>query len=117
MKLLKKIAAIMLSIMMVLGMASVVSADSATSGTSTDTKGKITINSAIAGQTYKIYRILELESYNTTAESYAYKATTKWNTFIQSTGIKDTYVAIDANNYVTWINEKPNPPAMLGRME
>lgn len=104
MKLIKKIAAIMLSIMMVLGMASVVSADSATSGTSTDTKGKITINSAIAGQTYKIYRILELESYNTTAESYAYKATSKWNTFIQSADIKDIYVTIDANGYVTWKN-------------
>lgn len=104
MKLIKKIAAIMLSIMMVLGMASVVSADSATSGTSTDTKGKITINSAIAGQTYKIYRILELESYNTTAESYAYKATSKWNTFIQSDDIKGIYVTIDANGYVTWKN-------------
>lgn len=52
MKLFKKIAAIMLSIMMVLGMASVVSADPTTSGTSTATKGKITINSARAGQTY-----------------------------------------------------------------
>lgn len=103
MKLLKKIAAIMLSIMMVLGMASVVSADSAISGTSA-TKGKITINSAIAGQTYKIYRILELESYNTTAESYAYKATSKWNTFIQSGAIKDVYVTIDDNGYVTWKN-------------
>lgn len=102
MKLFKKIAAIMLSIMMVLGMASVVSADQATSGTSTTTRGKITIENATAGQTYKIYRILELESYNTTAKSYAYKATTKWNTFIQSTGIKDIYVAIDANDYVTW---------------
>ena len=60
MKLFKKIAAIMLSIMMVLGMASVVSADTTTSGTSAATRGKITINSAIAGQTYKIYRILEL---------------------------------------------------------
>lgn len=104
MKLFKKIAAIMLSIMMVLGMASVVSADPTTSGTSTATKGKITINNAIEGQTYKIYRILELESYNTTAESYAYKATTKWNTFIQSTDIKDIYVTIDANSYVTWKN-------------
>lgn len=104
MKLIKKIAAIMLSIMMVLGMASVVSADPATSGTSATTRGKITIENATAGQTYKIYRILELESYNTTAESYAYKATSKWNTFIQSADIKDIYVTIDANGYVTWIN-------------
>lgn len=102
MKLIKKIAAIMLSIMMVLGMASVVSADSATSGTSTDTKGKITINSAIAGQTYKIYRILELESYNAETNSYAYKATTAWENFIKSADINGVYVTIDDNGYVTW---------------
>lgn len=41
MKLIKKIAAIMLSIMMVLGMASVVSAEGTTSGTSTATKEKL----------------------------------------------------------------------------
>ena len=104
MKLIKKIAAILLSIMMVLGMASVVSAEETASGTSAATKGKITIENVTAGQTYKIYRILELESYNTTAESYAYKATSKWNTFIQSDDIKGIYVTIDANGYVTWKN-------------
>lgn len=102
MKLLKKIAAIMLSIMMVLGMASVVSAAGTTSGTSAATKGKITINSAIAGQTYKIYRILELESYNADTKSYAYKATTEWKSFIESGDINDHYVTTDANGYVTW---------------
>ena len=104
MKLIKKIAAIMLSIMMVLGMASVVSADSATSGTSTDTKGKITIENVTAGQTYKIYRILELESYNTTTESYAYKATTAWENFIKGADINGVYVTTDDNGYVTWKN-------------
>ena len=103
MKLIKKIAAIMLSIMMVLGMASVVSADRTTSGTSTATRGKITIENVTAGQTYKIYRILELESYNATAESYAYKAaTTEWKSFIESGDINDHYVTTDANGYVTW---------------
>ena len=102
MKLVKKIAAIMLSIMMVLGMASVVSADVTTSGTSAATKGKITINSAVAGQTYKIYRILELESYNAEANSYAYKATSAWKSFIESGDINNHYVTTDANGYVTW---------------
>ena len=99
MKLFKKIAAIMLSVMMVLGMASVVSAEgTATSGTSASTKGKITIDNAKAGQTYKIYRILELESYNSTAESYAYKATDDWSSFINGSA----YVTVDGNGYVTW---------------
>ena len=104
MKLIKKIAAIMLSIMMVLGMASVVSAEGTASGTSAATKGKITIENVTAGQTYKIYRILELESYNAETNSYAYKATNAWENFINSNGIKDVYVTIDANGYVTWKN-------------
>ena len=55
MKLVKKIAAIMLSIMMVLGMASVVSASEVGSTAATG-NGKITITNAIPNQTYKIYR-------------------------------------------------------------
>ena len=51
MKVIKKITAIMLSIMMVLGMSSVVSAAGVTtSGTSSTVKGKITISNAVPGQ-------------------------------------------------------------------
>lgn len=101
MKLLKKIAAIMLSIMMVLGMASVVSASEGASTVATG-NGKITITNAIPKQTYKIYRILELESHNTTTGSYAYKVTNKWKSFIENETINDHYVTTDANGYVTW---------------
>ena len=101
MKLIKKIAAIMLAVMMVLGMASVVSADGIESGTSTANTGKITINNAIAGQTYRIYKILELESYDTTTENYAYKATSDWKTFIESAEAK-YYFKTDSNGGVTW---------------
>ncbi|MDO5324399.1 MAG: SpaH/EbpB family LPXTG-anchored major pilin [Clostridia bacterium] len=64
--------------------------------------GSITINDAIVGQTYTIYQILDLESYNASANAYAYKATTAWNTFINSDAIKGTYVEVDAQGYVTW---------------
>lgn len=97
MKVIKKITAIMLSIMMVLGMSSVVSAEG-TTGT-----GKITINNAVVGQTYNIYKILDLESYNDTTGNYAYKpATDKWKEFLNETGIKGIYVAVDSDDYVTW---------------
>ena len=101
MKLIKKIAAIMLSIMMVLGMASVVSASEVGSTAATG-NGKITITNAIPNQTYKIYRILELESYNADTKSYAYKATNEWKSFIESGDINDHYVTTDANDYVAW---------------
>ena len=105
MKLIKKIAAIMLSVMMVLGMASVVSADTTTSGTSA-TKGKITIDNAIVGQTYKIYQILELESFSgkpstgTNTGNYAYKVATGWDDFI-IIGEGKNYLEIK-DGYVKW---------------
>lgn len=99
MKVIKKITAIMLSIMMVLGMSSVVSA-AETGGT-----GKITISNAVVGQTYNIYKILDLESYNDADpnnEHYAYKAVSEWKTFLTGTEIKGTYVDVDSDGYVTW---------------
>ena len=66
-------------------------------------KGTITIDNAVVGQTYTIYEILYLESYNEDAGAYSYKATEKWDTFINSNGIKGTYVNVDDQGYVTWI--------------
>lgn len=117
MKLIKKIAAIMLSVMMVLGMASVVSAEgTTTSGTSAVDKGKITIDNAIVGQTYKIYKILELESFSdkpltgTNIGNYAYKVAEGWNEFITSAKTSDgtdgkAYLIRDKSGYVTWNSE------------
>ena len=104
MKLFKKIAAIMLSIMMVLGMASVVSAEGTmTSGTSAATgNGTITITNAIAGQTYTIYKMLTLESYDATKGLYSYKTATGWENFFENSGAGSSYVDINENGYVTW---------------
>ena len=105
MKIIKKIAAIMLSVMMVLGMCSVVGAEG-TSGTSETDKGKITIDNAIVDQTYTIYRILELESFSdkTTTKpntgNYAYKAVKEWENFIKTGEGKD-YLKIK-DGYVYW---------------
>ena len=104
MKVIKKITAIMLSIMMVLGMSSVVSA-AETSGTSPTVKGKITIDKAVPGQTYTIYKILDLESYDATDPNnghYAYKVASEWGTFLKGTEIKGIYVDVDSDDYVTW---------------
>lgn len=112
MRFMKRIAAIMLSVVMVLGMSSVVSATttSANSETSATTRGKITITNAIPGQTYTIYRILELESYSydgSTPENgnYAYKVATGWEDFIGSSGEGNQYLQSDASDYVTWKGE------------
>ena len=69
-----------------------------------ETKGKITIDNAIVGQTYKIYQILELESYSE-GKAYSYKAASeKWATFI-ATDAKD-YLKANTEGYVSWIGEE-----------
>lgn len=109
MRFMKRIAAIMLSVVMVLGMSSAVSATttSENSGTSATTQGKITITNAIPGQTYTIYKILELESYSHNGSkpengNYAYKVVTGWDKFVDAQGAGSAYLEKDASGYVTW---------------
>ena len=109
MKVIKKITAIMLSIMMVLGMSSVVSAAGVTtSGTSSTVKGKITISNAVPGQTYTIYKILDLESYDATDPNnghYAYKVASGWSGFITGSGEGTEYLK-ETDGYVNWNGEQ-----------
>ena len=95
----KKLASLLLVLVMALALT--VPAFATQEGTLTG--GSITINDAVPGQTYKAYQILYLESYNETAKAYAYKANTAWSSFINSDAIKGTYVKVDAQGYVTWV--------------
>lgn len=80
---------------------SLVNAD--TKGTFDTTNGKITINNAVNGETYDAYRILDLESYDTTLGAYSYKAASDWNEFL-TTGEGKNYVTFNAEGYVTSLN-------------
>lgn len=110
MKIIKKIAAIMLSVMMVLGMCSVVGAEgTTTSGTSATNDGKITITKAVPKQTYTIYKILDLESFSEKTETtgnYAYKVAKGWENFFKEGAKGHDYVTIDDAGYVTWVSGK-----------
>ena len=89
----KKLISLILAIMMILSLAAAASAED---------NGSITINGVSGTGTYTVYRLMDLESYNTTAGAYAYKVNSAWNGFFtDSTGALD-YVAIDADGYVTW---------------
>lgn len=94
MKLMKKLTALLLTLVMVLGMGSVVHASK-----TNPPKGTITIKNAIDKQTYSIYRILDLESY-TEGGNYAYKATEPWKAFFKTGAGKD-YLTIDDSGVVT----------------
>lgn len=100
MKLIKKIAAIMFAFMMVFSLSTNVNAETGVQGTD---KGTITISNAIKDQEYKIYKILDLESFNSTegSEAYSYKLTKdNWEDFFK-TGAGQSYVTIE-NDYVKW---------------
>ena len=99
MKQVKKLASVLLALVMALALTA--TAFAAQEGTLTG--GSITINDAVPGQTYNAYQILYLESYNASTNAYSYKATTAWSTFINSDAIKGTYVEVDAQGYVTWV--------------
>ena len=46
--------------------------------------GSITINKAIVGETYSIYKVLELETYDAINNHYIYRATEEFKPFIES---------------------------------
>lgn len=100
MKLIKKIAAMLFAFAMVFSMTGVVQADE-------KTDGSITINNAIEGQTYTIYKILDLESYD--GNNYSYKAESGWDEFI--TGAGKSYLKTNENGYVEFVGTEADMPA------
>lgn len=97
MKLIKKIAAMLFAFAMVFSMGTNVKAE----GT-----GKITINPANAGETYNVYKILTLQSYDKDKELYSYvKNGDQWDGFINSA--KDEgYLTINNDGYVEFDAKK-----------
>lgn len=69
--------------------------------------GSISITGAANGNEYKIYRMLNLESYNTSEGNYAYKIETSdpWYGFVSRSDINNTYLTVGSPNsgtcYVT----------------
>ena len=100
----KKLAGMVLALIMLMSMLTVASATQE----GTLTGGSITINDAVPGQHYNAYQILYLESYSHTTDdegnitatgAYAYKANSAWETWLKN---QTTYVSFDDQGYVTW---------------
>lgn len=96
MKLIKKIAAIMFAFMMVVSMSCNVKAEE---GASPETTGTLTINDVKEKQTYKLYKVLDLESFS--GANYSYKVAEGWEDFFL-TGEGQNYIKINENNYAEW---------------
>lgn len=92
----KKIISMILAMMLVFSMTVTAFAE--------ETKGSITINGIGSGTEYRIYKLLDLESYNKEngANLYSYKVTAEWSAFFESADAK-AYVDKNADGYITWI--------------
>lgn len=98
-KAMKKLMAALLAVAMVCAMAIPAWADGGVTHNSSSKDGKITINNAVTGQTYKIYRILDLQ-YNGTANSFRYVKNDKWGAFVDE---QTSYLTVDSTTgVVTW---------------
>ena len=93
MKAIKKAMSVLVSLLMIFTFALPAFADSATAS--------ITISNAVQGETYKAYKLLDLESYDASNNLYVYKATADWKDFFQ-TGAGASYITVDSQDYAVW---------------
>ena len=94
MKTIKKLMAALLAVALLCAMA--VPAFAA------DAPGSITINNAVSGKTYNVYRILNIATHNDGYTGIVYKTNDKWSEFINSTDVKSHYfTAVGSDGVVT----------------
>ena len=90
----KKIISIAIALMLLASMTVAVFAAGET--------GSITINGVSTTNTYEIYKLLDLESYDVEAGAYSYTVNAAWAGFFASEDAK-AYVTVAEDGYVTWI--------------
>lgn len=96
MKKFHRIASFMLAITMILALS--VTAFAA----APKNNGKITIKNPVKDQTYSIYRIFDLESYNEQSGAYSYKVNDVWGDWAKN---QTEYVTVNKQGYVTWVED------------
>ena len=121
MKHMKRFMALFAALALVLAMAVPAFAES---GTAADHNGSITIDNAVDTTTYKLYRIFDLESYDTVKEAYSYKLNSAWLEFPSySTTIDGAPVSaaefftVDSvTGYIKWADAKKNAGAEFAKL-
>lgn len=101
-KAMKKLMAALLAVAMVCAMA--IPAFAASDSSPAD-KGSITINKAVAGEDYTLYKMFDLNSFDTDAGTFSYTVDGNWKAFFEGDGAGKDYIALD-NGHPTWIEGK-----------
>ncbi len=100
-KAMKKLMAALLAVAMVCAMA--VPAFAAEGGGAART-GSITIDKAVSGETYTIYKMFDLNSYDPTAGTYSYTVDSNWAAFFATGAEGANYITLDTNGHPTWVS-------------
>ncbi|MBR6548827.1 MAG: isopeptide-forming domain-containing fimbrial protein [Clostridia bacterium] len=66
--------------------------------------GSITLIGIEDSVQYDVYKLLDLESYNTTSNAYSYKVNSTWAGFFATSEALE-YVEINAEGYVSWLKD------------
>lgn len=91
----KRVTSILLALALLLALAG--------TAVAAEDKGSITIDNAIVGKTYTIYRIFDLNSHNTDYSAINYTVSEKWTAFFAEGAPGRAYVDIDKTyGYVVW---------------
>ncbi|MBR5313338.1 MAG: SpaH/EbpB family LPXTG-anchored major pilin [Clostridia bacterium] len=101
----KRFFTLMLAVMMIMTLAAPAFAGNDGTTIAATEPGSITINGVSEENIYSIYKIMDLESYNTASGAYSYKTNDVWAGFF-ATPQALTYVAVDSAGYITWIAAK-----------
>lgn len=97
-KAMKKLMAALLAVAMVCAMAiPAFAAGGTTAGT-----GSITIDKAVSGETYTIYKMFDLNSYDPTAGTYSYTVVSAWEDFFKDGAAGNSYITLE-NGHPTWV--------------
>ena len=99
-KAMKKLMAALLAVAMVCAMAIPAFA----AGGTTASTGSITIDKAVNGETYTIYKMFDLNSYDPTAGTYSYTVDSNWKAFFATGAEGANYITLDANGHPTWVS-------------
>ena len=91
----KKLFAALLAAALVLAMA--VPAFAVTNAT----KGSITISNTVKDETYTIYKLFDLDSYDAASKAYSYTVVEAWEAFFKTGAGKD-YITLDGQGHPTW---------------
>lgn len=73
-----------------------------------DAPGSITINNAVSGKTYNVYRILDIATHNDGYTGIVYKTNDKWSNFINSADVKSKYFTAVGNDGVITVKDGLN---------